>query len=238
MSQKSVQACCHMLSPIFSKEPWAPTNRIPAPLETRTFQWLLCFVCICTTRGGRKKQRGRQRMAVACCGFCVGAAALEAAEQWSVWWNRLRSEQTALNGNVWFGLGCLWTDGTALQRGKFNKRWSEKLETVRGRERKTDRTHLYFIPGWFESLRNKRITLDGLNVLYPSHLLLQRSSLWNTCNTEDMNKSTHTRTQTHTCVSANPCHVLKGTRFHVDWAMALYNALWHIQYQISDIPLF
>lgn len=191
-------------------------------------------------RGEKETERGRQRMAVACCGFCVGAAALEAAEQWSVWWNRLRSEQTALNGNVWFGLGCLWTDGTALQRGKFNKRRSEKLETERGRERKTDRMHLYFIPGWFESLRNKRITLDGLNVLYPSHLLLQRSSLWNTCNTDRRyeQKHTHTCTQTDTCVSANPCHVLKGTRFHVDWAMALYNALWHIQYQISDIPLF
>lgn len=30
----SAQVCCHMLSPIFSKQPWAPTNLIPAPSET------------------------------------------------------------------------------------------------------------------------------------------------------------------------------------------------------------
>lgn len=114
------------------------------------------------------------------CGCCCFGG----SEQWSVWWNCLRSEQTALNGNVWFGLGCLWTDGTALQIGKFNKRQSEKMERVRGNGRTRDRTHLYIIPGWFESLRNKGIALDGLNVLYPSHLLLQRSSLWNTCYTE------------------------------------------------------
>lgn len=134
-------------------------------------------------RGERETDRGRQRMAVACCGFCVGATALEAAnsgasDETVSGWNKRRWM------NVWFGLGCLWTDGTALQRGKFNKRRSEKIARVRGRERKRDRTHLYIIPGWFESLRNKRITLDGLNVLYPSHLLLQRSSLWNTCYTE------------------------------------------------------
>lgn len=151
-------------------------------------------------RGEKETEGGRQRMAAACCGFCVGAAALEAA-------NSGASDET-ISGrnkrcwmNVWFGLGCLWTDGTALQRGKFNKRQSEKIARVRGRERKRDRTHLYIIPGWFESLRNKGITLDGLNVLYPSHLLLHRSSLWNTCYTEGRRWTkacTHPETHTNT----------------------------------------
>jgi len=200
-------------------------------------------------RGERETERGGQRMAVACCGFCVGAAALEAAYTGA-------SDETVSGRNkrrwmnVWFGLGCLWTDGAALQRGKFNNRQSEKMERVRGWERKRDRTHLYIIPGWFESLRNKGITLDGLNVLYPSHLLLQRSSLWNTCYTEErlwtkacthVHKHTyactHTRTQTHRghLLSFSERHQISFGLSLVDCMLSLCIMLldtYNIKYQI------
>lgn len=173
-------------------------------------------------RGERETEGRRQRTAAAWCGFCVGAAALEAlnsgaSDETVSGWNKRRWM------NVWFGLGCLWTDGVALQGGKFNKRRGEKIARMRGRERKRGRTHLHIIPGWFESLRNKGITLDGLNVLYPSHLLLQRNSLWNTHYTEERlwtKVCTHVQEHTdmHTTQLAIPCYSLRGTRLHLDWA--------------------
>lgn len=184
VTQTSVQVCCHMLSPIFSKQPWAPNKSNSCSFRDVSIMTSVFCLHLHNQRGERETEGGRQRAAVAWRGFCVGAAALEAL-------NSGASDETVSGRNkrrwmnVWFGLGCLWTDGIALQRGKFNKRRREKIASVRGRERKRDRTHLHIIPGWFESLRNKGITLDGLNVLYPSHLLLQRNSLWNTCYTEE-----------------------------------------------------
>lgn len=128
---------------------------------------------------------------------------------------------------------CLIWSGPSLDRrtsiaGGNSIRDSEKMERVRARQRKTDRKHLWLVPGWFESLRNKRITLNGFNVLYPSHLLLQRSSLWNTCSRDGdqwTKKVSHTDPETHmlgydtqTTLSGRLPSCLKGPRFHLDLA--------------------
>lgn len=225
VSKVGTSLLSHVVVYLF-KTAMSPNKSNSCSFRGRNISIMTSVFCLHLHNQREERERWERETEDGCCllWLLCGCCRFGGGEQWSVWWNRLRSEQTALNGNVWFGLGCLWTDGTALQRGKFNKRQSEKIERVRGRGRKRDRTHLYIIPGWFESLRNKGITLDGLDVLYPSHLLLQRSSLWNTCYTEGEDyeqKHAHMCSQTHTHVhrgSAVPCHVLKGTRLQLDWA--------------------
>lgn len=144
--------------------------------------------------------------------------------------------------NVWFGLGRLRTDGMWQCREVNSIRDGEKSE--RKGEKEGTGTHLHVVPGWFESLRNKRIALDGLDVLYPSHLLLQRNSLWNTCfnRRKPVNKSARTP-GTHADTRISPVIPWKGPDFIWIGLRRLYviffhDALWHPQYEISDIPLF
>lgn len=171
MCPKCLQVCCHMLSPVFFKPAMSPTKSNSGSFRD-VFNNDLC-VCVCVfflhLHEQKEEDRGRLLPGVAF------VWVLPLRRHWTA--ERLmKPSQVRTNGawlNVRFGLGCLWTDGTALQqKGKFNKRQRENTARVRGRERKKDRTHLHIIPGWFESLRNKRITLNGLDVLYPSHLLL------------------------------------------------------------------
>lgn len=62
----------------------------------------------------------------------------------------------------------MWGKWKARERGREGK------DSGRRRER---RAHLGGVPGWFESLRNKRVALDGLDLLYPPHLLGERDLL-------------------------------------------------------------
>lgn len=190
------------------------------------------FLHLHNQKGEREREKEREADDGCCllwllCGCCRFGG----GEQW----NRLRLEQMALNRNVWFGLGCLWTDGPALQRGKFNKRQSEKTERVRGRGKESDRTHLYIIPGWFESLRNKGITLDGLNVLYPSHLFLQRSSLWNTLDRREMmNKSTDTCTHMYTDTQTVRCPLSWSERHQISFGLGLVDGMLSLCIMLFD----
>lgn len=134
-----LQVCCHMLSPVFFKPAMSPTKSNSGSFRD-VFNNDVCvsFFCICTSR--RRKTEDDCCLVWLLCECCRSGG----TEQRSVWWNRLRSEQTVLD---WM-LDLVWAvSGQTVQHcsRKVNSiRDSEKTrqEWEEGRERKTERTFI------------------------------------------------------------------------------------------------
>ena len=128
----------------------------------------------------------------------------------------------------------------AIQGGKFNKRQREEWEegSKRGR-RRTFTSSLDDLKAWG--------TKESLSMASMSFIL-------RTCSSRETPSETHVPTEespsTKACAHTwntrrradIPCHPLKGGRISFEigrlYAIVFDDALWHPQYEISDIPLF